>query len=71
MVDVQSIGKAIKYLAPRILKYNHPPTKKPRNVNANAKSEVHDVVVLLCATTKQDAGKGELSRHITISAGWR
>ena len=38
-VGVQSIGKATKYLPPKITKYNHPPTKKPRNGNVNP--EVH------------------------------
>lgn len=38
-VGVQSIGKATKYLPPKIPKYNHPPTKKPRSGNINP--EVH------------------------------
>ena len=39
-VGVQSIGKATKYLLPKITKYNHPPTKKPRNGNINPEMHI-------------------------------
>ena len=37
--EIQSIGKATKFLPPKISKYNHPPTKKPKSGNVNP--EVH------------------------------
>ena len=39
LTDLQSIGKAMKFLPPKIPKYNHPLTKKPKSGNMNP--EVH------------------------------
>ena len=35
-VDVQSIGKTTKYLPPKISRYDHPPTKKPKSGKAKS-----------------------------------